>query len=88
MKTTDAIGRAKQENLDLVEISATAKPPVAQIMDYGKYQYTQKKLRKKIYYKCEQKCPENGWIKDKKRKIWILQTGRKEIRVKNNTNQD
>ncbi len=49
VKTTDAISRAKQENLDLVEISATARPPVAQIMDYGKYQYTQKKLRKERF---------------------------------------
>ncbi len=49
VKTINAINQAKQENLDLVEISAGARPPVAQIMDYGKYQYEQKKLRKERF---------------------------------------
>ena len=34
---------AREKNLDLVEISATANPPVCKIMDYGKYQFQQKK---------------------------------------------
>jgi translation initiation factor IF-3 len=34
---------AREKDLDLVEISATANPPVCKIMDYGKYQFQQKK---------------------------------------------
>ncbi len=34
-----AFDKARQAELDLVEISPTAKPPVCRIMDYGKYKY-------------------------------------------------
>lgn len=34
---------AKEKGLDLIEISPTANPPIAKIMDYGKYQYKEKK---------------------------------------------
>jgi translation initiation factor IF-3 len=34
---------AREKNLDLVEISPTANPPVCRIMDYGKYLYQQEK---------------------------------------------
>ena len=34
---------AREKDLDLVEISASANPPVCKIMDYGKYQFQQKK---------------------------------------------
>ena len=37
---------AKDKQLDLVEISPNAKPPVCKITDYGKYAYEQKKLKK------------------------------------------
>ncbi len=36
----DALLAAEAANLDLIEISPNAKPPVAKIMDFGKYQYT------------------------------------------------
>ena len=39
MSTADAIAKAQEANLDLIEISPKAKPPIAKIMDYGKYQY-------------------------------------------------
>jgi translation initiation factor IF-3 len=39
----DAIKKAREQNLDLVEISATANPPVCRIMDYGKFLYEQEK---------------------------------------------
>ena len=43
----DAIIKAKQENLDLIEIAPNARPPVCKIMDMGKYKYDlQKKLNK------------------------------------------
>jgi translation initiation factor IF-3 len=43
MLTTDAIKRAEELSLDLIEISSTSKPPIAKITDYGKFQYEQKK---------------------------------------------
>lgn len=39
LKTADAIKIAREKELDLIEIAPTAKPPVAKIMDYGKFQY-------------------------------------------------
>jgi translation initiation factor IF-3 len=43
MAPYDAIKRAREQNLDLVEISPNAVPPVCRIMDYGKYLYEQEK---------------------------------------------
>ena len=43
----DALELAQSKNLDLIEISPNANPPVAKIMNFGKYQYeTNKKLKK------------------------------------------
>ena len=39
----EALERAREEGLDLIEISPNAKPPVARITDYGKFRYEQKK---------------------------------------------
>src|ERR1700729_66736 len=39
----EALKMARAKNLDLVEISPTAQPPVCRIMDYGKYLYQQEK---------------------------------------------
>ena len=45
--TRQAIDMAKQENLDLIEISPNANPPVCKIVDVGKYRYDlQKKANK------------------------------------------
>ena len=35
----DALGRARDLDLDLVEVAPLAQPPVCRIMDYGKYKY-------------------------------------------------
>ena len=43
-----ALTLAEEANLDLIEISPNAKPPVAKIMDYGKYQYEVKKKAKEV----------------------------------------
>jgi translation initiation factor IF-3 len=43
MAPYDAIKRAREQNLDLVEISPNAVPPVCRIMDYGKFLYEQEK---------------------------------------------
>ncbi len=39
----DALKMAREKNLDLVEISPTAQPPVCRIMDYGKFLYQNEK---------------------------------------------
>ena len=47
LSTKEAIEIAKQENLDLIEISPNANPPVCKIIDIGKYKYDlQKKANK------------------------------------------
>ena len=43
MSTAEALDKARQVGLDLVEVAADSKPPVCRIMDYGKYRYQQKK---------------------------------------------
>lgn len=37
-----------EQNLDLVEVAPTAKPPVCRIMDYGKFKYEQQKRDKEV----------------------------------------
>ena len=44
--TREALNMARDFDLDLVEISPTAKPPVCRIMDYQKFVYQQKKKQK------------------------------------------
>jgi len=39
----EALKLAREKNLDLVEVSPTAQPPVCRIMDFGKYLYEQEK---------------------------------------------
>ena len=39
----EALTRAAEEKLDLVEVAPKASPPVCRIMDYGKYKYMQSK---------------------------------------------
>ena len=47
LNTQEAINMAKEEGLDLIEISPNAKPPVCKIIDIGKYKYDlQKKANK------------------------------------------
>jgi translation initiation factor IF-3 len=43
MPPFEALKMAREKNLDLVEISPTAQPPVVRIMDYGKFLYQQEK---------------------------------------------
>ncbi len=38
-----ALEMARKQGLDLVEVAATASPPVCRILDYGKYRYAQEK---------------------------------------------
>ena len=43
MPPFEALKRAREQSLDLVEIAPTANPPVCRIMDYGKFLYQQSK---------------------------------------------
>jgi translation initiation factor IF-3 len=49
-----ALDKAREANLDLVEVSPTSEPPVCRIMDYGKWLYEQKRkareARKKTHH--------------------------------------
>ena len=44
--TSEALEYAFGKNLDLVEVAASADPPVARVMDYGKYRYEQEQKAK------------------------------------------
>jgi len=39
---------ARKHNLDLVEVAATAVPPVCRLLDYGKYKYEQEKKEREL----------------------------------------
>lgn len=41
----EAIEKAKEAGLDLVEVAATTDPPVCRIMDFGKFRYEQQKKK-------------------------------------------
>ena len=59
MKTSEAIAKAREGNLTLVEIAAKAVPPVAKIVEFGKFRYgEEKKLRK------QQKKAKSGELKE------------------------
>ena len=48
MPTRDALRLAQQRNVDLVEISPNAEPPVCRLIDYSKFLYQQKKRQKEL----------------------------------------
>jgi translation initiation factor IF-3 len=43
MPTREALALARERGLDLVEVAATARPPVCKFLDYGKMKYSKKK---------------------------------------------
>jgi len=45
--TSEALRRAREAGMDLVEVAPTARPPVCRIMDYGKWRYQQQKKEDK-----------------------------------------
>ncbi|MFN2420135.1 MAG: translation initiation factor IF-3 [Gemmatimonadota bacterium] len=42
----EALAKARDKNLDLVEVAPNARPPVCKIMDYGRYKYEQAKAER------------------------------------------
>jgi translation initiation factor IF-3 len=47
VEVSEALRRAQEAEMDLVEVAPQARPPVCRIMDYGKYKYQQKKKEQK-----------------------------------------
>ena len=45
MPVSEALERAQQQELDLVEVGPNADPPVCRLLDFGKFKYRQKKKR-------------------------------------------
>src|SRR3954463_8405747 len=46
LPTSEALERARQRDLDLVEVAPNSKPPVTRILDYSKYKYEQEQKAK------------------------------------------
>ncbi len=61
MPTEQAIARAKEQELDLVEVSPKATPPVCKILDHGKYLYAEGKKEQQA--KSKQKKVETKGIR-------------------------
>ena len=75
MPTHQAIALAQRENLDLVEISPNANPPVCRLIDYSKFLYQQKKHHKEMKAKQVK-------IDQKKRKEKEAKANSKKMEVK------
>ena len=73
----EALKEAKKRDLDLVEISPNANPPVCKIIDHGKYKYRQQKKEQKKSQKSHQ--PELKTLK----LSFSISTHDMEIRAKN-----
>lgn len=69
-----AINMAEEKNLDLIEISPQAKPPVAKIGDYGKFLYDQNKKDKGSKSKARKTETKNIQVK--------LNTGQHDLELK------
>lgn len=70
----EALGRAQEQGLDLVEISPNADPPVAKIIDWGKYNYQKTKQL--------QKSKKNAKSSDLKQMRLGLKIGEHDLDVK------
>ena len=69
MDTKEAIAKAEEMGLDLVEVNATVRPPVCKIIDYGKYKYEEKKRANEAATKATElkKEAEEAEVEDKKK---------------------
>ena len=47
VETFEAMRRAREAGMDLVEVARTERPPVCRIMDYGRFKYHLKKKGRK-----------------------------------------
>jgi len=58
--TSVALNLAKEANLDLVEVAPNAKPPVAKLIDYGKYKYNEKIKAREARRNHSEHCGNQG----------------------------
>lgn len=63
MSLRDALEKAHELSFDLIEISPNANPPVAKIMDYGKFQYDERKKEKSAKAKSKTVETKNVQVK-------------------------
>lgn len=78
MSTSEALNKARDLDLDLVEVAPDAKPPVCKIMNYGKFKYQQRKKDSK------QQAPK-GRLKELRMRP---KTGEADIMVKVNKGRE
>lgn len=76
LSLSDALKAAEAAGLDLIEISPNAKPPVAKVMDYGKFQYELKKKERDMRAKAKVSETKEVQIK--------VGTGENDMRLKAN----
>ncbi len=74
MSRSDALKAAEEAGLDLVEISPNATPPVAKIVDWGKYQYQKMKEA--------QKSRRNNKVSELKQMRFGLKIGQGDLDIK------
>jgi translation initiation factor IF-3 len=74
MSRQDALRAAEQAGLDLVEISPTASPPVAKIIDWGKFQYQKMKE--------QQRNRKNAKVSEIKQMRLGLKIGANDLEIK------
>jgi translation initiation factor IF-3 len=74
MSRADALSEADKAGLDLVEISPQASPPVAKIVDWGKYQYQKMKE--------QQRNRKNAKVTDIKQMRLGLKIGQHDLEIK------
>jgi translation initiation factor IF-3 len=53
MSLGEALGRAREVGMDLVEVAPTSDPPVCRVMDYGKWLYQQKRRIREAHKKSQ-----------------------------------
>jgi translation initiation factor IF-3 len=63
MPTSQALTMAQEAGVDLIEISPNATPPIAKLMDYGKFQYTENKKQKAAKAKSKTTETKNVQVK-------------------------
>ena len=74
MSRKEALDKARNAGLDLVEISPTATPPVAKIVDWGKYQYQKMKE--------QQRSKKNARSSEIKQMRLGLKIGQNDLNIK------
>ena len=74
MSRNDALKAAEEAGLDLVEISPTASPPVAKIIDWGKFQYQKMKE--------QQRARKHAKVSDLKQIRFGMKIGQNDLDIK------